>query len=97
MEERCEGNRDGHSITERIRAGTLSLPSSPPLFPMRGESALGYLDGTLHDERGQLRHHQIHTFQAGLFQFEDLLFDYGLEGQVRGEQPRSEGVRGSVV
>lgn len=52
--------------------------------------APGYLDGTLHDECGELRHHKVHTFEAGLFEFEDLLFDNRLESQVRGEEPRSE-------
>lgn len=50
----------------------------------------GYLNGTLHDECGELRNHQVHTFEAGLFEFEDLLFDNRLESQVRGEEPRSE-------
>lgn len=49
---------------------------------------LGYLDGALHDERRELGHHQVHALKAGLFQFEDLLFDNGLKGQVRGEEPR---------
>jgi len=50
----------------------------------------GYLNDTLHDERDELGHHKVHTFEAGLFEFEDLLFDYRLESQVRGEEPRSE-------
>lgn len=50
----------------------------------------GYLNGTLHDECGELAHHQVHAFEAGLFQFEDLLFDNRLESQVGGEEPRSE-------
>lgn len=50
----------------------------------------GYLNCTLHDECGELRNHQVHTFKAGLFEFEDLLFDNRLESQVRGEEPRSE-------
>ena len=53
--------------------------------------SLGYLNGTLHDECGEFTHHKVHTFEAGLFEFEDLLFDYRLESQVRGEEPRSEG------
>lgn len=60
------------------------------LFSIR---APGYLVGTFPDEGGDFGHHQVHTFQAGLFQFADLLFHYSLKGQVRGEQPRSEGVR----
>lgn len=61
--------------------------------PSRGVP--GYLNSTLHDERGQLGHHKVHTFEAGLFEFEDLLFDYRLESQVRGEEPRSERSWGS--
>lgn len=56
----------------------------------------GYLHGTLHGKRGELRHHKVHTLEARLFEFEDLLFDYRLESQVRGEEPRSEGPRGLV-
>lgn len=52
--------------------------------------APGYLDSTLHDECGEFRHHKVHTFEAGLFEFEDLLFDNRLESQVGGEEPRSE-------
>lgn len=55
----------------------------PPVRP-------GYLDGALHDERRELGHHQVHTLKAGLFQFEDLLFDNRLKGQVGGEEPRPE-------
>lgn len=51
---------------------------------------LGYLAGTLPDERSELGHHHVHALQTGSFQFEDLLFHDGLKGQVRGEQPRSE-------
>lgn len=50
----------------------------------------GYLGGTLHGERGELRHNHIHALQAGSAQFENLLFDYCLESQVRGEETRSE-------
>lgn len=50
----------------------------------------GYLNSTLHDECGEFRNHKVHTFEAGLFEFEDLLFDNRLEGQVRGKEPRSE-------
>lgn len=57
----------------------------------------GYLNGTLHDECGQLGHHKVHTFEAGLFEFEDLLFDYRLESQVRGEEPRSERSWGQIA
>lgn len=49
----------------------------------------GYLNGTLHDECGELGHHKVHTFEAGLFEFEDLLFDNRLKSQVWGEEPRS--------
>lgn len=50
----------------------------------------GYLNATLHDECGELGHHKVHTFEAGLFEFEDLLFDNRLKRQVGGEKPRSE-------
>ena len=50
----------------------------------------GYLNGTLHDECGEFTHHKVHTFEAGLFEFEDLLFDNRLESQVRGKEPRPE-------
>lgn len=53
----------------------------------------GYLVSTFPDEGGEFGHHQVYTFQAGLFQFADLFFHYSLKGQIRGEQPRSEGVR----
>lgn len=57
----------------------------------------GYLNSTLHDERGELRHHKVHTLEAGLFEFEDLLFDNRLESQVRGEEPRSERSWGQIA
>lgn len=50
----------------------------------------GYLDSTLHGECGELRHNHIHALQAGSAEFEDLLFDYCLKSQVRGEETRSE-------
>lgn len=49
-----------------------------------------YLDGTFHGDCSEFRHHKIHTFEAGLFEFKDLLFDNRLKSQVRGEEPRSE-------
>lgn len=55
---------------------------------------LVYLEGTLPDDCGDLGHHHVHTLQTGSFQFEDLLFHNGLEGQVRGEEPRSESTFG---
>jgi len=55
--------------------------------------APGYLGSTLLDERRELAHHQVHALEAGLFQFDDLLFDHRLEGQVGGEQARSESPR----
>lgn len=54
----------------------------------------GYLDSTLHGKRGELRHNHIHALQAGSAEFEDLLFDYCLKSQVRGEETRSE--RGGI-
>lgn len=57
----------------------------------------GYLNATFHDECGELGHHKVHTFEAGLFEFEDLLFDNRLKRQVRGEKPRSERPRGQIV
>lgn len=58
------------------------------------QSAPGYLVSTFPDEGGEFGHHQVHAFQAGLFQFANLLFHYSLKSQVRGEQPRSEGGSG---
>lgn len=60
-------------------------------YTLRLLATPGYLVGTLPDEGGEFGHHQVHTFQAGLFQFADLLFHYSLKSKVRGEQPRSEG------
>lgn len=57
---------------------------------------LRYLDGALHDQRRELGHHQVHALKAGLFQFEDLLFDNGLKGQVGGEEPRPGDIQGAV-
>lgn len=57
----------------------------------------GYLNATLHDECGELGHHKVHAFEAGLFEFEDLLFDNRLKRQVRGEKPRSEKSGGQIV
>lgn len=57
----------------------------------------GYLNATFHDECGELGHHKVHTFEAGLFEFEDLLFDNRLKRQVRGEKPRSERPGGQIV
>lgn len=39
------------------------------------------------DECGEFRHHQVYTLEAGLLQFNNLLFHDGLEGQIRGEEP----------
>lgn len=50
----------------------------------------GYLDGALHSECGELRHDHVHALQTGNAEFENLLFDYCLESQVRGEETRSE-------
>lgn len=68
-------------------------------FPCRPLSRCipGYLNSTLHGECSELRHHKIHTFEAGLFEFEDLLFDYRLESQVGGEEPRSERSWGQIA
>ena len=66
------------------------LWSHPPVSPWLPVVTRGYLGGALHDERGELAHHQVHTLEAGLSQFEDLLFDHGLEGHVGGEEARSE-------
>lgn len=57
----------------------------------------GYLGSTLHDECGELGHHKVHTFEAWLFEFENLLFDYRLKSQVRGEEPRSERSWGQIA
>lgn len=65
------------------------------LHPCRCD--LCYLHGTLHDERGELGNHEVHAFEAGLFQFEDLLFDNRLESQVRGEEPRSRRPVGKIA
>lgn len=54
----------------------------------------GYLIGTLHDESSEFIHHKIHTFEAGRFEFADLVFDNRLESQVGGEEPRSERSQG---
>lgn len=50
-----------------------------------------YLLSALEDERGEFRHHQVYTLETRLLQFNNLLFHYGLKGQVRGEQPRPGG------
>lgn len=71
------------------------IPSLSWYHPSR--YAPGYLNGTLHDECCELRHHKVHTFEAGLFEFEDLLFYYRLESQVRGEEPCSERSRGHIA
>lgn len=47
-----------------------------------------YLLATLLYGEGELAHHHIYTLQSGLLQLLDLLFHYGLKGQVRGEEPR---------
>lgn len=65
------------------KEGAVTIYSTPPPGY--------YLVGTLPDEGGEFGHHQVHTFQAGLFQFADLFFQYSLKSKVRGEQPRSEG------
>lgn len=65
------------------------------LHPCRCD--LCYLHGTLHDERGELGNHEVHAFEAGLFQFEDLLFDNRLESQVRGEEPRPRRPVGKIA
>lgn len=50
----------------------------------------GYLYGAFHGECGELRYNHVHTLQAGSAKFENLLFDYCLESQVRSEETRSE-------
>lgn len=51
-----------------------------------------YLLTTLLNGEGQFTHYHIYTLQCGLLQLLDLLFHYGLKGQVRGEQPRPVGI-----
>lgn len=85
-----DGEMDSHKEKE---VPFLSHPNLPIGWPPLSNPP-GYLDGALHDERRELRHHQVHTLKAGLFQFEDLLFDNRLKGQVRGEEPRSENGQG---
>ncbi len=57
----------------------------------QSETVLYYLLCALVDERGEFSHHQIHTLEARLLQFNYLLFHDGLKGQVRGEEPRPGG------
>ena len=45
-----------------------------------------YLISTKPDDIGQLLNHKIDAFNAGLFKSGNLLFDYGLESHVGGEQ-----------
>lgn len=54
----------------------------------------GYLDGTLHCDCGEFRHHEVHTLQARGSELENLLFDYCFESQVWGEETRSERGKG---
>ena len=42
--------------------------------------AARYLIGALAHGVDELLDHQVHTFQTGLFQLNDLLFHYGLKG-----------------
>ena len=51
-----------------------------------------YLVTTLSNGGGEFAHYHIYTLQCGLLQLLDLLFHYGLKGQVRGEQPRPVGI-----
>lgn len=53
-----------------------------------------YLLATLLYGEGEFAHYHIYTLQCGLLQLLDLLFHYGLKGQVRGEQPRPVGIGG---
>lgn len=51
-----------------------------------------YLVATLSYGGGEFAHNHIYTLQCGPLQLLDLLFHYGLKGQVRGEQPRPVGI-----
>lgn len=51
-----------------------------------------YLLATLSYGGGEFAHHHIYTLECGSLQLLDLLFHYGLKGQVRGEQPRPVGI-----
>lgn len=55
-----------------------------------------YLRSALPDCVDELLDDQVDAFETWLLQLNDLLFHYGLEGQVRGEQPRSESAFGKV-
>lgn len=50
-----------------------------------------YLIGALSDCVDELLDDQVDAFQTGLFQFNDLLFHYGLKRHVWGEQACPEG------
>ncbi len=79
-----DGKLGGRQRVEMEEWGRVFYSDFSPAAP-------GYLVATFPDEGGEFGHHQVHTFQAGLFQFADLFFHYSLKGQIRGEQPRSEG------
>lgn len=53
-----------------------------------------YLLTTLLYGGREFTHYHIYTLQCGLLQLLDLLFHYGLKGQVGGEQPRPVGIGG---
>lgn len=52
--------------------------------------SLVYLQCALPDRIDELLDDQVNAFEARLLQLDQLLFHDGLEGHVRGEQPRPE-------
>lgn len=57
----------------------LNLPPSPSARPV-------YLFRALPDQGGELGEDEVDAFQTRVFQLNDLLFHYGLERQIWGEQ-----------
>lgn len=78
-----QGDRSPWSSMTPADSRTLAAHArlSPRLPPLSF-----YLLGALPDQGGELGEDEVDAFQTRVFQLNDLLFHYGLERQVRGEQ-----------
>lgn len=86
---------------EREPGGSCSFLSPPLHLPSCPSARPVYLFRALPDQGGELGEDEVDAFQTRVFQLNDLLFHYGLERQIWGEQAcpvvRHHGSNGLMV